>query len=244
MAPNTLRWSAFLIGMLAFAMRVVTTFWVAPLTWDMSEGVGPLALIAALMASAIIPLGIFSLIHRWDRNRSAGFTVVNGRLTVGPSLYQAGTQAILMLFFGAGVVPTERDRHLLRLSESRSDWLVVLSFTGVMVALALACLLVRRPRIDLDPEGLTIRQLFQSTRLGWDQIAPGSPMVEPAKRWWGRMRIDLKATHSYPLSLSIPIARLNMDPASLVSAIRHYVEHPEDRATIGTGDAPVLYAPC
>ena len=45
-------------------------------------------------------------------------------------------------------------------------------------------------------------------------------------RWiptWGRYRYE-----------SLPVGRVDVDPTFLTSVIRHYVEHPEHRAAIGT----------
>lgn len=229
---SSLPWSALLLGLLGFATHVATTLWFNPLTWDMSETGRWLALLGSLLVTVLVLYGIFFLINRGIRKLPTAFVPGKGRLTALNSPVLAGTQVILLMYIAGGVVPIEREGDRMRFSTEGSFWLVSLILIVLILAGALAYLLVRLPRLELDPEGLTVVRLFNSTRVAWDQIAPGSP-VAPTARRDRHLWIRLKSPRG--VDPSIPINRLYIDPAFLADAIRHYAEHPEDRATIGDG---------
>lgn len=233
MTPTALRWTTLLLGVLGFAMRVATTVWIHPLTWDMSGSARFLVLTAPLVAAIAILFGLFFVLSRGRRKPPAAFTPGDGRLTAQPSPYYAGTQSILIMYLAGGLLPTVSDGANVRLAEDASLWVVALIIMGAFVAVAMAFLWLPRPQLHLDPEGLTIQRVFGSTRLSWDEIAPRDPV--PSSR--RHLRIYLK---SQPVAgPSIPVGWLDVDRDFLIKAIRHYAEHPEDRATIG---APQLKA--
>jgi hypothetical protein len=234
-SPTSLRWSALPLGLLALAVRVAESLWLQPLTWEMSDRGRLLVLLTGHLVAIGVPLGIFALLFLWDRRSPARFTIGQGRLIVPPSPLVAGSQAILWMSFGGGMVLTERDGDSMRLVEA--EWRASVIGVAVFAAVALAFLLVRRPLLHLDPEGLTIRRLWRTTRLAWDQLYPGGP--RPISKHERSMRIYLKGAPvagTWP-GVDIPVRWLHVDPAFLADTIRHYVEHPEDRATIGTGEA-------
>ncbi|MFU8874595.1 hypothetical protein [Micromonospora sp. SL4-19] len=236
MSPNLLRWSALPIGLSAFVGRLAITFWLQPLTWRMSGVSGLLALLGGLAVAVGVPAGLFALLGRGGRPTQ--FTIRDGRFTVPPSPVYAGTQAIMSMFLGGGLVAAERvpDGDSMRIAE----FALPASIIGVAVfcSVALAFLLVTRPQLHLDPDGLTVRRLRRTTRVTWEHLLPGGP-PPPAKRRQRWLRLYLNAppvVGRYPPSEDLPIGWLHVDPAFLAGAVRHYVEHPEDRAAIGSVD--------
>jgi hypothetical protein len=79
---------------------------------------------------------------------------------------------------------------------------------------------------------------LSTTRLAWDRLAPLSP-PPPAKRRPRNIKVYLNVPPlpgQYPFSEDLPAGWLHVDPAFLAAAVRHYVEHPEHRAAIGTAE--------
>lgn len=106
-------------------------------------------------------------------------------------------------------------------------------------AVATAFLVIQRPRLELDPTGLTIRRIRTAQRIAWDQLAPGWP-VPPERKRPQELRVYLNeppAPAVFPPGVSIPANRLHIDSAYLAETLRHYVEHPEARGEIGLSTA-------
>jgi hypothetical protein len=61
MSATALRWSALPIGVLTFALRLAVTFWLQPLTWELSLTSGLLATLGGLSVAAFVPIGTFAL---------------------------------------------------------------------------------------------------------------------------------------------------------------------------------------
>jgi hypothetical protein len=182
-------------------------------------------------------LGIYALISR-SHPRQQEFTVGERVFTAPPSAIMAGSQAIVCMFFAGGVVVTERvpNGDSMRLAEFGSAWIVSLIVVSIFVAIAVAMLVVQRPQLSLDPEGLTIRRLRRSARLAWEELAPGGPLP-PKKKRQAFLQLYRKPPPNYPNYVpteAVPIGWLNIDPTYVAAAIRHYAEHPEDRAAVGT----------
>jgi hypothetical protein len=71
----------------------------------------------------------------------------------------------------------------------------------------------------------------------WDELAPGGPI------WPQPSRLRSLLLHRIPVPgapasvpMSAPVWRMYVDPGFLARVIRHYVEHADDRAGIGTED--------
>jgi hypothetical protein len=236
MSAAALRWCAVPLGLLAFALRLANTLWWEPYTWRFSPIVGTLLSVGVLIVLVGILFGVFALLSRGYRPPAA-FGVGESGFTVSPSVIFTSAQAIMWMFFGGGLIVTERvpNGNTMRLAEFSSGRVVSLLAVGVFVAVAAAFLVVRRPQLLLDSEGLTIRRLWSNTRLPWDELAPGGPLP-PAKKQ-RQLQLFRKPPPNYPNYVpaeAIPVGRLDIDPAFLATAIRHYVEHPESRAAIGT----------
>lgn len=239
MSPEALRWSVVPVGLLAFAVRIAVSTWVEPSV--VAHGAGPemVILIGALVALAV-PFGFLAVLAWWDRSRPAGFLCGDGRFTAPFSPVQAGSQAMLWIFLSGGLVFTDRvfDGHPAQLVGVHVHWGPSIPGVAVCWAVAAGILLSRRPALWLDRDGMTIRGLRHATRIAWDEILPGTPPA-PVKRRPRHLTVHLNEPPlmgRYPSTVDISIMRLHVDAAFLAGAIRHYVDHPADRAAIGTAD--------
>lgn len=230
MSPTVLRWSALPLGLLAFVLNVTMTVWVTRFSFTP----GLLIVAGACLVVVGVPFGVFMLLAGGDRRRPAAFIADGGALTVAPSPVYAGSQVILWMGLSGNLVAAEwwPGRDAMRLSQRDTGSFYVV---GTIWVAALIFLLVQRPRLRLDPTGLTIRKVRRTTHLAWADLRAGGP-PPPARRRQRYLRVYLAGPpviDGYPPSEDIPIAWLHIDPAFLAERIRHYVETPEDRATIG-----------
>lgn len=240
MSPSALRWCAVPLGLLAFSLRLAVSFWLQPLTWDLTFASRLLVMLGGLAVATGLPVGIFLLLAGGDRRRPTGFVVTDGRFTVPTSPVSTGTWTILLMFMSGGWFPAERvpNGDTMRVAEFDSVWQVTVVLVGFFWAAALVLLLVQIAQLQLDTGGLTIRLLTRTTRIAWDELAPGGPLP-PDKRRVRHLRLYFSrppVPNLPPAGVNVPVGWLHIDPAFLASSIRHYVEHPQDRAAIGTQD--------
>lgn len=240
MSVNRIRLLALPFGLLALALRLATTLWVMPLTWQMRPAlVGLPSWLAALAASLAVPVGLYHLsVLRSVPRRPASFRLDRGTFLAPAAPHDIGGAAIILLWIAGGAVLTERvpggDR--MRLAEFDEAALISILTVVVLSVLAVVLLLVDRPWVALSPDGITVQRLTSRRFIGWPELAPGGPPPPPGRRprtlWLyrtngptlgGRPRPDL-----------LPVGRLRVDPAFLANTIRHYVEQPGRRPGIGT----------
>jgi hypothetical protein len=239
MSATALRWCAVPLGLIAFAARPALRLWWEPYTWRFNMVIELMLFFGGLLAAVAVSLGIFGLLSRGHR-RGAGFTLREGGFVVQPSTVWAASQSIVMMFFAGGFLAIERvpNTDSMRFAEFGAGWIVSSTLVGIFVAAAVAFLVVQRPQLLLDREGLTIRRLRHHSRLAWEDLAPGGPLP-PAKKRQSHMQLYRKPPPGYPHYVptdAIPFAWLDIDPAYLAAAIRSYAEHPEYRAAIGTAE--------
>lgn len=240
MSIAALRWLALPLGLLVFALRLARTFWLTPIIWDLESSATRFwALLAGDLLALGIPVTIYLLLARRFRHPPARFSTRDGRFTAPQNPTFAASQAILWMYISANGVLFERVPGGDSLRPSYEPASIIL--VGIAWAVALSFLLVQRPLLHLDREGLTLRRLRGTTRVAWDQLLPGSP-TPPSKKDRS-MRVYLRkapVAGNWPgvemPSLDIPHRYLYIDPGFLANALRHYAEFPEDRATIGTTD--------
>lgn len=234
MTPRTARLFAVPCMLAAFALTLVTTLWVQPLTFrnDLA-GLDTLADLGAHVVSAAVPLAVYAFVTRAARRRPAGFRLDPGRFRADASPYRAGPLAVVLGWTAGFGFPTnfEPDEPGLRLSSlGVVDW-----FSIVLIALALVAAVVAlfsdRPRLTLDPAGLTLRNLFRRTRLDWAGLVAGHPRP-PVSRETRTLLVRPAADPSRPAKLRT--GDLHVDPAFLAFTIRQYTEQPDHRDAIGT----------
>src|SRR5262249_34921863 len=101
-------------------------------------------------------------------------------------------------------------------------------------AVAAAALLIQRPRLELDPAGLTIRHIRAGQRIAGAPRARGGPGPPSGKRP-RELRVYVNEPPVFGVyrpSVCIPVNRLHIDAAYLAETIRRYVEQPEARSEI------------
>jgi hypothetical protein len=181
-----------------------------------------------VLVAVLVPYGIFLLLAITQRRRPKEFTIHKGHFVVEASPFFAAGQAMMLMVLSGGLVFSERVPFgdSMRLAEFALPATVVA--VGLFWAGALAHLLIARPQLRIDHDGLTIRRVWRFTRIAWDDLAPGGP-VPPTRRRARQMRVYLNGPPvfgQYPPSEDIPIGWL----------------HIEDRATIGTSSASAINA--
>lgn len=239
MSPTFVRWSVLPLGLLLFALRLADRFWLVPLTWRMEDaGDRFLVLAGALAVELAIPIGVLTLLAVRSVRR-ARFELRDDRFTVAPTPVHAVTWAMLCMSTSAGLVLTERvpNGDSMRLMTSDFGWQSSLIGVGIFWTLAVVILLVQRPLLYLDPEGLTLRQLLRTTKVTWDQLEPGWPRPPIGRRdRFVYVYIKAPPVAGRNPTVDLPIKWLHIDPTLLADTIRHYIEHPEDRPAIGTAE--------
>ncbi|GAB1693677.1 hypothetical protein [Krasilnikovia sp. M28-CT-15] len=241
MSASVARLIAVPFALLAFALRVVTEFWVSPLAlplrpWPVSLA----ATVAAALAAVLIPLGGFWLCTRpaWRRPAAWGVDAGRRRFVADLTPRWAGPQAVLVGWLGGGMVPHERvpgtDRvRIADLGVATDIWIVLAVVTLVA---GVALVLAGRPRLILDPHGVTLRALWTRRRFGWDELVPGGPppQAKPNPRVITLYRCPPAGSPGPLLPWHLSADRLHVDPAFLALSLRRYLDHPEHRSAIGT----------
>jgi hypothetical protein len=222
------------LGLLAFALRLAVGFWLRPITQQLDTWLGLVLLIGAPIAAAAVPLGIFSLLIAGHWRRPARFDLKDGQFVAPHYAAAAGFVVIGLFVVGASVVPIQRQGDAMGVTHLVGVRVIAFAIVGLLTAAAIAFAVIERPRVHLDPRGLTIRHLRTVTHVAWDQLLHGGPPA-PSRRA-RHLMVYLKAPVGWPVGVGIPIAWLEVEPAFLAAAIRHYAEHPENRAAIGSGE--------
>jgi hypothetical protein len=212
-----------------FAIVFAITRWKYPLVWDRpiwSDLAQIVVVFAAIIGSLFI--GWFAVV-RLDRRRPARLcvAVVRGRraFTV-PAAASARYWALVgassvAAFAVAGVIADWRVHHAYQV--------------GAPVGAALAIGLALRPGgLVIYPDRLTERAWRPKLSIVWSALAPGGPPLPLAGTSTLAVPVRQPAPPESLASATIPLDELDVDPAFLATVVRHYVEHPEQRANIGT----------
>ncbi|MCP2322556.1 hypothetical protein HDA40_001063 [Hamadaea flava] len=225
MTSNALRWTAVPSALLAFVLRLAyEAGWYGPDS-------GPRFALGFLVPLCV-PLVAFMLLVSWATRR-ATVTVADGVFIIPASPAAAG-----FAIFGANLlgelVPTASLGDDPEIVRDAFDWTVaaVMGVSGLLVTVALFFL--RRPRLLLDPTGITVQHLVRRHTVRWDEIAYLRRIDRPAT-----VRLVLTGSAVFGLAqetVDIPLGWLFVNPDFLRAAIGHYVAQPEDAAAIGTAD--------
>ncbi|KXK61491.1 hypothetical protein AWW66_13420 [Micromonospora rosaria] len=184
------------------------------------------------------------------RKRSAALAVVTG--TSGTAAFRAGPHrtlgwfsVVLLMSFGTLVVgPVDQWAEA---SAEGLSWylgqLYLVPFTALFAAVlgAQVVAVVRgRTGVGLTPTGVEVREPFGARTIPWAALAPGTPGA-----WTAGRALDLDVR--YPdlvtgwglrwgsrRSPRIGLDYVNVHPGFLADVLRHYVDHPDERAGIGT----------
>ncbi|MET8084598.1 hypothetical protein [Micromonospora sp. NPDC005237] len=230
------------IAVVALALRVCAELWFKPVTWRIHpSGVAFLLWVAAQAACFLVPWAAYALFTRAIRQRPATWEVdVGGRCLVAPASPRwIGPWSIVLGWLAGGFVQTERvpGEDRLRLADDPGTVALSIGVPVLVMGGVAAILLMNRPLLALDRDGITVRGIIRRTFLPWDRLLAGGPKP-PARGAANLSLMRLPATPGgrAPVGYPLPIARLHVDPTFLAHTIRHYVEHPEHRPAIGTAD--------
>jgi hypothetical protein len=173
------------------------------------------------------------------RRRPASLAVdaAGSRFVAPASPYYQGWLAVTLMWIGAGLVMTERVPNGDHMRVAQLPGAIPASVTAVTLTVGLAAVLLvgNRPRVILEPAGLTIRRLRRRSEINWDELAPGGPLP-PTRRGTSQITLYRKPPRpgTVPPAEKMPIGWLQVSPEFLTAVIRHYVEQPEQRNGIGT----------
>ncbi|MET7709318.1 hypothetical protein [Micromonospora sp. NPDC005413] len=209
------------------------------MTWRIDPiGVAFLVWAAVLAACFLVPWAGHALLTRGVRQRPATWEVAVGTESFVASASPRGMSpwSILLGWLAAGGVLTERvpGEDRLRLAEIPGNIALSIAIPAVVLAGTAAVLLLNRPRLTLNRDGITKQGRIRRTFLRWDRLLPGGP---PAPRRSGANLTLMRQPATPggpPVPSPLPTGPLHVDPTFLADTIRHYVEHPEHRSAIGT----------
>ncbi|MEU8333319.1 hypothetical protein [Micromonospora sp. NPDC048839] len=222
----------------AFALRVCAELWFKPLTWQIDpKGVAFLAWLAVLSGTLLVPWVGYRLMTRSNRGPATWQVDAERNRFVAPASPRwMGTSSMLLGWFAAAFVQTERiageDRA--QLVQTTGMLALAIAVPAVVLGGIALTLLLNRPLLTLDRDGITAQGFVRRTFLPWDRLAPGGPPPPTRKA----ASIPLMQVHPVPGKPPYPYplaaGRLHVDPGLLANTIRQYVEHPEHRTAIGT----------
>jgi hypothetical protein len=185
-----------------------------------------------------IPFGIWYIVARPELHRppAFGLDVARSRYVVGVTPRRT-MWGLFMIANGtmatAGIVQRVPNGDHIRLNPFPGIIPLDATAFGVSIVVALAFILLDRPKLTLDRDGMIVDNVFSRKRIAWNDIAPYSALLETGILsaggiWWRSAasgRIGTTPVRPYGL---------HVDPVFLLHAVRVYVDRPERRSEIGT----------
>lgn len=226
-----LRLAAAAFALLAFVLRLTTPYWweLTPLDGLDLPGVVLLDFAVFLAVTAGLPFACYRLLLRGFGEPPTTFTVSTAGFTA-PASPENGYQLILWGFLVGGFPLTEQAAGGGRIVAVDSFDLAAGALALIALAVSVGRMCWRGPQLTLTPDHLEIR-IWRTRRIEWARLAPGGPVPpEPG------MRLGLLVARPdgrYELDL-VRHRRLHVDVVFLAAAVRHYADHVEHRAAIGT----------
>jgi len=201
--------------LLAFALEQVHEFWIKPLIWQQFESgwAATAAWVLSLLATVTIPLCVYLLLTRRAGRRMADWQVDQDgrRFTASTASRRLGAWAVVLGYMAGGLPITERVPGENRVRFADFDYGTPISIAAAVIALVVIVVLVLlgRPDIALDPEAITLRQVWGRRRIPWEHS--GTPTLD-----------------------QFSADRFQVDPAFLAYTVWYYTGYPGCRAEIGT----------
>ena len=175
----------------AFALRVCAELWFKPLTWRIDpNGVAFLTWMAVLSSTLLVPWVGYRLLTRSNRGPATWQVDAERNRFVAPASPRwMGTSSMLLGWFAAAFVQTERiageDRA--QLVQTTGMLALAIAVPAVVLGGIALTLLLNRPRLTLDRDGITAQGLVSRTFLhrgiAWfpaDRLPrPGRPRPSP-----------------------------------------------------------------
>lgn len=222
-----------LLGLGAFVLRVVVEFWIEPVTWRMS--LVPAFLLYAISAGVALalPLLAFARLCPRPRPRPRELLIAPDRLrpafVAATSPWTVGPFTIMLMYLAGNGLATDRSPDG---TVSISSWPRTVLAIAFIFAIA-AWTLWRGPRVELRPGGLMVRTL-RTHNVRWDALLASGPPAPVEKPRQISLLVRRQPPEYGAYVVRILHKWLAVDAAFLAGAIRHYVDHPEQRAEIGT----------
>ena len=148
-------------------------------------------------------------------------------------------QVLLVGFLSGSAVDRWMNRRSGHQGSAVSDGLTLLQTVAVVVLGALVVLMVvavlrGRPRVELTPHAVFVRQGLGSRTVPWDALRPGQP-TQPGRVWAMTVdRPDLIVRRGLARrSAQVPVMFGDVHPVFFADVVRHYLAHPDHRAAIG-----------
>ncbi len=205
---------------------------------------------AALLRGVPAVLGVSFLVVLLLRHRN-GWHRATELARVGPGLPGVPTYAPVSWFVAAEVqLLTLATVPLLELGVRADEEIpaltaptLVLAAVGVLVlGWLVAAALTGRPRVELTPDAVHVRDLAGRLTVPWDALRAGTPVrpdgdrmvrLAVARPELVRRRGIVFGSRRRPLVL---LQWLDVHPWFLADVLRWYVDHPAERASIGTAE--------
>jgi hypothetical protein len=216
----TLAWRVTLtvFAVAEFAAVMTNDLVLQPLIWRFDAGaLGFCLSVAAFITTLAGPFLVFFLLVRRQWPPLASFTLsttADGPAFVVPeSPMFRGLGAMLMVSVSSHQVAMDRVSEVGGLRYSTTSWIpMIVPLAYLLAAFALAYLWLPITPVTLTPAGVRLRSSSRSRLTPWDDVLDPTGRTE-------RLRLALRTHH---------VDRF------LAAVIRHYAEHPEHRADIGT----------
>lgn len=227
--------TALLLGIGAFALRVVVEFGIEPMSWRLSFMPAFAVYAAGAVTALAVPLLAFARLCPRPRPapRTLLVAVDHGRpaFVTPTSPWMVGPFVIMLMFLAGNGLATERSPDG-EVSISAAGWAQTLVTVAVIFAVA-GWTLFRGPRVELRPGGLLVRTV--RTRLvRWESVLASGPPAPVEKPRQISLLIRRHPPEYGAFVVRILHRWLAVDAAFLAGAIRHYVDNPQHRGEIGT----------
>ncbi|MEH1124484.1 hypothetical protein [Micromonospora sp. CPCC 206061] len=224
---------ALLCGLAGFVLRVAVEFWIEPLSWRLSF-LPAFAIYAAAAATALaLPLLAFTRLCPRPRPTPREFVLGTDRLrpafVAATSPWTIGPFVIMLMFLAGNGLATERAPDG---AVSISGWFRTVVTVGAIFGVA-AWALWRGPRVELRPGGLLVRTL-RTHNVRWEALLASGPPAPVEKPRQISLLVRRQPPEYGAYVVRILHRWLAVDASFLAGSIRHYVDHPEHRADIGT----------
>lgn len=234
MSRRGLQISALLLGLAGFCLRLLIIFWWQPLTWDWDEPIGFfVGFFVGLAIGVAVPVAAWCLLFwlLWRKVRPGVVELRAGRFVVPNNPAYGGTQFVAWMFMAGSLVPTERVPGHDAMRIYAEPVLLIASAVTLAIFLAIAGTLLfwPKPRIELTSTALEFHHFLSRQYLGWEELAPGGPPI-PGR--FQKLAVLVSGPRGW-VPTTVP-AMVLAERTFVAALIRHYVEHPEHRAAIGS----------
>jgi hypothetical protein len=217
-SPGSVRWWTIGFAALAFGLNAAVGVPLVATSFTRPDGF-------LLAGSLALPLGSYLLLTRTARVRMATFEIDARRRFLAAGAVQGGTHLIFLCWVTAATLQFPRYDVIL-------GGITVVDV--LLVTLAVAQLLLARPRLILDPDGVTLIGVRRTTWVGWDDLISGSVQLSGGGTAPAEIKARRRTTTDGKSDLVLPANGLHVNAAFLAAAINCYLMNPEARADIGT----------